>query len=59
MADRAGIKISDAELNSTMSRLAANNQMTVEGFIEFIEKEFGLKKLKTTRILGSKRLKIV
>ena len=37
MADRAGIKISDAELNSTMSRLAANNQMTVEGFIEFIE----------------------
>ena len=37
MADRAGIKISDAELNSTMSRLAANNQMTLEGFIEFIE----------------------
>ncbi len=37
MADRAGIKISDAELNSTMSRLAANNQMTVEEFIEFIE----------------------
>ena len=37
MADRAGVKISDAELNLTMSRLAANNQMTLEEFITFIE----------------------
>ena len=37
MADRAGIKISDAELNITMGRLASNNQMTLEGFISFIE----------------------
>ena len=37
MADRAGIKISDAELNITMARLATNNQMTLEGFISFIE----------------------
>ena len=37
MADRAGIKISDAELNITMSRLASNNGMTLEGFIQFIE----------------------
>ena len=37
MADRAGVKISDAELNLTMSRLAANNQMTLEEFIIFIE----------------------
>tara|TARA_B100001250_G_scaffold414430_1_gene452776 strand:+ start:24 stop:1265 length:1242 start_codon:yes stop_codon:yes gene_type:complete len=37
MADRAGIKISDAELNLTMSRLASNNGMTLEGFIQFIE----------------------
>tara|TARA_Y100000996_G_scaffold318675_1_gene254811 strand:+ start:754 stop:1995 length:1242 start_codon:yes stop_codon:yes gene_type:complete len=37
MADRAGIRISDAELNITMSRLASNNQMTLEDFIVFIE----------------------
>ena len=37
MADRAGIKISDAELNLTMSRLASNNGLTLEGFIQFIE----------------------
>ena len=30
MADRAGIKISDAELNLTMSRLASNNGMALE-----------------------------
>ena len=30
LADRAGVKISDAELNSTISRLAANNQMSLE-----------------------------
>jgi peptidyl-prolyl cis-trans isomerase SurA len=37
MADRAGIRISDAELNITMARLASNNQMTLENFIVFIE----------------------
>ena len=37
LADRAGVKISDAELNSTISRLASNNQMTLEEFISFIE----------------------
>ena len=37
LADRAGVKISDAELNSTISRLAANNQMSLEEFIAFIE----------------------
>ena len=37
LADRAGVKISDAELNQTFSRLATNNQMTLEEFISFIE----------------------
>ena len=37
MADRAGIRISDAELNITMARLASNNKMTLENFIVFIE----------------------
>tara|TARA_B100000085_G_C18513989_1_gene500905 strand:+ start:58 stop:1299 length:1242 start_codon:yes stop_codon:yes gene_type:complete len=37
LADRAGVKISDAELNSTLSRLASNNNMTLEEFIAFIE----------------------
>ena len=37
LADRAGVKISDAELNQTMSRLAYNNQMSIEEFINFVE----------------------
>ena len=37
LADRAGVRISDAELNSTLSRLASNNNMTLEEFIAFIE----------------------
>ncbi len=37
LADRAGVKISDAELNSTLSRLANSNDMTLEEFILFIE----------------------
>ena len=37
LADRAGVKISDAELNSTLSRLASNNNMTLEEFIAFIQ----------------------
>ena len=36
LADRAGVKISDAELNSTLTRLAQNNQMNLEEFILFI-----------------------
>ena len=37
LADRAGIKISDAELNVTVTRLANNNQMSLEEFISYIE----------------------
>tara|TARA_B100000886_G_scaffold103379_1_gene68715 strand:- start:659 stop:1900 length:1242 start_codon:yes stop_codon:yes gene_type:complete len=37
LADRAGIKISDSELNQTFTRLASNNQMSLEDFILFIE----------------------
>ena len=37
LADRAGVKISDAELNSTLTRLAQNNQMNLEEFILFID----------------------
>ena len=37
LADRAGVRISDAELNVTVERLARNNQMSLEEFISFIE----------------------
>lgn len=37
LADRAGVKISDAELNVTMGRLAGNNNMSLEDFIVFVE----------------------
>ena len=37
LADRAGIKISDSELNQTFTRLASNNKMSLEDFILFIE----------------------
>ena len=37
MAERAGIKISDAELNSTISRIASQNQMNLEDFKESLE----------------------
>ena len=37
LADRAGVKISDAELNVTVTRLASNNQFTLEEFISYIE----------------------
>ena len=37
MADRAGVRISDAELNLTLSRLAANNQLSIEQFVVFVE----------------------
>jgi len=37
MADRAGVRISDAELNLTLSRLAANNRLSLEEFVVFVE----------------------
>ena len=37
MADRAGVRISDSELNLTLSRLAANNQLSLEEFVVFVE----------------------
>ena len=37
MADRAGVRISDAELNLTLGRLAANNQLSLEEFVVFVE----------------------
>ena len=37
MADRAGVRISDAELNLTLSRFAANNQLSLEEFVVFVE----------------------
>ena len=37
MADRAGVRISDAELNLTLSRLAANNELSLEEFVVFVE----------------------
>ncbi|GIS33501.1 MAG: hypothetical protein Ct9H90mP4_14150 [Gammaproteobacteria bacterium] len=37
MAERAGIKISDAELNSTISRIPSQNQMNLEDFKESLE----------------------
>ena len=37
MAERAGVRISDAELNLTLSRLAANNQLSLEEFVVFVE----------------------
>ena len=39
LADRAGVKISDAELNQTLSRLAYNNEMSLEEFITFVEND--------------------
>ena len=39
LADRAGVKISDAELNQTLGRLASNNQMSLEEFITFVEND--------------------
>ena len=41
LADRAGVKISDAELNVTLDRLASNNNMSLEEFINFIENDGG------------------
>ena len=37
LADRAGVRISDAELNDSIIRIAANNQMELQQFIDFVE----------------------
>lgn len=39
MADRAGVRISDSELNQTMIRVAANNNMELQEFINSLENE--------------------
>ena len=36
MANRAGIRISDSELNETITRIAANNDMDLEEFISLM-----------------------
>ena len=36
MADRAGVRISDSELNETITRIAANNGMDLEEFISIM-----------------------
>jgi len=37
LADRAGVRISDTELNDSIIRIAANNQMELQQFIDFVE----------------------
>jgi len=37
LAERAGVSISDSELNDSIIRIARNNQMELEQFISFIE----------------------
>ena len=39
MANRAGIRISDSELNETITRIAANNDMDLEQFISLMEND--------------------
>jgi len=39
MAERAGVRISDAELNSTVARIASNNGMSLEDFILYLNGE--------------------
>ena len=39
MADRAGIRVSDTELNASFQNIAQNNQLSLEEFIETIESE--------------------
>ena len=39
LADRYGIRVSDEELNNTISRIAANNNYQLEEFIKFIEND--------------------
>ena len=37
LADRAGVRISDTELNDSIIRIAANKQMELQQFIDFVE----------------------
>ena len=37
LAQRAGVRISDTELNNSIIRIANNNQMVLEKFIAYIE----------------------
>ena len=37
MANRAGIRISDTELNETITRIAGNNNMGLQEFILFVQ----------------------
>ncbi len=39
MADRAGIRVSDTELNASFESIAQNNQLSIEEFIKTIEAE--------------------
>ena len=39
MADRAGIRVSDTELNASFQNIAQNNQLSLEEFIKTIESE--------------------
>ena len=39
LANRAGVRISDAELNDAITRIAANNNMDLEQFIDYIVKD--------------------
>ena len=39
IADRVGIKISDEELNLTLKTLAQQNNLSLEGFISFVENQ--------------------
>ena len=41
MAERAGIRISDTELNNTIARIASSNGMTLEQFISYLSTEGG------------------
>ena len=37
LANRAGVRISDTELNDSIIRIAANNQMELQQFIDYVE----------------------
>ena len=39
LANRAGVRISDAELNDAITRIAANNEMSLKQFIDYIVKD--------------------
>ena len=41
IADRAGIKVSDSELNQTLSRIASQNNLSLEEFRAALEQEGG------------------